>query len=255
MANGDWYYAQNNQQQGPVPLETLRQMYAGGQLQGTDLVWTSGMPNWLAASSVPALTAAPVAAPQPNPYGAPQFGAQPYGAPQYPGGYFPSPGGIGYYTPTREVIYAGFWMRFAAAFIDGLILAVPNLVIAVGLMFALGIQDEIMNPQPGAQPSGERVVFELGNWAVWLVLGWLYYSLQESGPKMATVGKRALGIIVTDMNGNRISFARASGRFFAEILSGCICYIGFIMAGFTERKQALHDMLASTLVIRKPDGA
>jgi uncharacterized RDD family membrane protein YckC len=258
MANGDWYYAQGGQQQGPVPLETLRQMYAAGQVQPGDLVWTSGMPNWLAASSVPALTAAPAApgmpAPQ-QPYGTPQYGAQQYGSPQYPGSYFPGQGAVGYYTPTREVVYAGFWMRFAAQFIDGLILMVPYFLIAVALMFALGIQDEIMNPQPNAQPSAGRIVFELSNWVVWLLMNWLYSALQESSRHMATVGKRALGIVVTDMNGNRISFGRASGRFFGEILSGCICYIGYIMAGFTERKQALHDMLAGTLVIRKPDAA
>jgi uncharacterized RDD family membrane protein YckC len=72
----------------------------------------------------------------------------------------------------------------------------------------------------------------------------------ESSAKQATVGKMALGIIVTDLDGRRIGFGRATGRYFAKILSALTLGIGFLMAGFTERKQALHDMVASCLVIR-----
>jgi len=85
-----------------------------------------------------------------------------------------------------------------------------------------------------------------------LLLQWLYYAYLESGEKQATWGKQALGIYVTDLTGNRITFGRASGRFFAKIVSGLIPLgIGFIMAGFTDRKQALHDMIASCLVLRR----
>jgi uncharacterized RDD family membrane protein YckC len=83
------------------------------------------------------------------------------------------------------------------------------------------------------------------------VLNWLYYALLESSTWQATLGKKALGLEVTDVEGRRISFGRATGRFFAKIISALILFIGFIMAGFTERKQALHDMIAGTLVIRK----
>ncbi len=80
---------------------------------------------------------------------------------------------------------------------------------------------------------------------------WLYFALMESSPRQATLGKQALGIMVTDLAGQRISFARATGRFFAKILSGLILWIGYVMAAFTERKQALHDLLASCLVVAK----
>jgi uncharacterized RDD family membrane protein YckC len=81
---------------------------------------------------------------------------------------------------------------------------------------------------------------------------WLYCGYLESGEKQATWGKQALNLYVTDLSGNRISFGRASGRFFAKIISGLIPLgIGYIMAGFTERKQALHDMIASCLVLRR----
>jgi uncharacterized RDD family membrane protein YckC len=84
-----------------------------------------------------------------------------------------------------------------------------------------------------------------------MVLNWLYYSLLESSAWQATLGKKALGLEVTDLDGNRISFGRATGRFFAKFISSIILGIGYIMAGFTEKKQALHDILAGTLVIRK----
>ena len=85
-----------------------------------------------------------------------------------------------------------------------------------------------------------------------LVLSWLYFAGMESSEHQGTLGKMALGLAVTDMNGLRISFARASGRFFAKIITGLVpLYIGYIMAGFTEKKQALHDMIASCLVLRK----
>ena len=82
-----------------------------------------------------------------------------------------------------------------------------------------------------------------------LTEGWLYYALMESSSFQATIGKRALGLKVTGMNGEPISFGTASIRYFGKILSHLIFSIGYIMAAFTEKKQALHDMLAGCLVI------
>jgi uncharacterized RDD family membrane protein YckC len=83
-----------------------------------------------------------------------------------------------------------------------------------------------------------------------LACSWLYFALMESSAKGGTLGKMAIGIMVTDMTGNRISFGRATGRYFAKILSQMILMIGFLMAGFTQQKQALHDILAGCLVVR-----
>ena len=80
--------------------------------------------------------------------------------------------------------------------------------------------------------------------------GWLYYSLMESSKTQATLGKMALSLKVTDLEGNKISFGRATGRYFGKIISGMIMMIGYILAGITEKKQALHDMMAGCLVIR-----
>jgi uncharacterized RDD family membrane protein YckC len=82
-----------------------------------------------------------------------------------------------------------------------------------------------------------------------IVVSWLYFAKMESSEKQATIGKKAMGIYVTDVNGQRLTFGRATGRFFAKIISSMVpLYIGFIMAGFTQKKQALHDMIAGTLV-------
>lgn len=83
------------------------------------------------------------------------------------------------------------------------------------------------------------------------LLGWLYFTLFESSSKQATLGKMAMGIIVTDLNGNRISFGKANGRYWSKIVSFLILYIGFIMAGFTEKKQALHDIIAKCLIVKR----
>jgi uncharacterized RDD family membrane protein YckC len=83
-----------------------------------------------------------------------------------------------------------------------------------------------------------------------LLGNWIYEAAMESSSKQATVGKMALGLKVTDLEGRRISFARATGRHFAKLISGMILLIGYIMAGFSQRKQALHDMIAGTLVQR-----
>jgi len=111
----------------------------------------------------------------------------------------------------------------------------------------------------GTLPRIDRSEVQLG--ALFSVIGlavllgvlasWLYEALMTSSSKQATVGKMVFGLVVTDMLGRRISFAHATGRFFAKFLSGPLTLmIGFIMAGFTERKQALHDFIASTYVLK-----
>jgi uncharacterized RDD family membrane protein YckC len=123
--------------------------------------------------------------------------------------------------------FAGFWRRFAALLLDMMILGAAQGVIA-SLPRALrfdGIPE--------------------------LLVTWFYFALLESSEYQATVGKMALGLIVTDEHGGRISFARATGRHFAKILSIILAGFGFVMAAFSSRKQALHDMLAGCLVLRK----
>jgi uncharacterized RDD family membrane protein YckC len=96
-------------------------------------------------------------------------------------------------------------------------------------------------------PFGVQISLNL----ISIVMVWLYHAGFEASSAQGSLGKMALGIKVTDENGRRISFGRATGRHFGKIISALICFVGFMMAGFTERKQALHDMMAGCLVIRK----
>jgi uncharacterized RDD family membrane protein YckC len=147
-------------------------------------------------------------------------------------------------TATRaKVQYAGFWRRVGAWFIDGLIMTPVSwgiyfLTIMIGASVA---EDEDL---------GAGIGVFIGA-IVLIILAWIYFAIMESSSKQATLGKMALGIIVTDLEGQRISFGKATGRHFSKIVSGIILYIGFIMVAFTEKKQGLHDMMAGCLVVVK----
>ena len=141
--------------------------------------------------------------------------------------------------------YAGFWLRFAAYLIDSIILG----LVFVPLGFTLGI---VMAASADSGDEATTALIQVVNMVinvVSIVVTWLYSSLLESSSWQGTVGKKVVGLRVTDLNGSRISFGNATGRHFAKMLSGIICLVGFIMAAFTERKQALHDILAGTLVL------
>ena len=130
--------------------------------------------------------------------------------------------------------YASFPKRFAAAIIDYVIITVINALIA-GILLSIsdgGIVTSILDI------SG-------------IVVGWLYFAIMETTSNQATLGKMALGIIVTDIEGNKVSFRIATLRFFAKIISAVILFIGFFMIAFTKKKQGLHDKLAGTLVLQK----
>ena len=149
--------------------------------------------------------------------------------------------------------YGGFWIRFLAVIVDGIILrvALQPILAILGLPHlwwfgrfgrfdhSIDIEDFVIFL---STLSTVLAIFFIGHW--------LYEALLTSSAWQGTVGKKLLGLKVTDDFGNRISFARATGRYFSKILSAMICYIGYIMAGFTDRKKALHDMIAGTVVVK-----
>jgi uncharacterized RDD family membrane protein YckC len=154
-------------------------------------------------------------------------------------------------APVAGVGYGGFWIRVVACIIDAIILRV--VVAPVGFIFGgLGLAGGMM----GRIPHFGFPFFGLGLLGggvtiIALLFGsWLYEAFMESSSYQATLGKMICGLKVTDLNGNRISFERATGRHFAKWLSSMILGIGYIMVGFTGRKQGLHDLLAGTLVRR-----
>ena len=141
-------------------------------------------------------------------------------------------------------LHAGFWLRMVAWLIDALILS-P--VFAVLYLIVAGSSAVPLAMQPhGLVPF--RVLPSL--WFVWVLVPWLYYVLCESSAWQATPGKLALGLRVTNEYGRRIGFGRATGRFFGKFLSGFILDIGYMLAGWTARKQALHDLMAGCCVVR-----
>lgn len=139
-----------------------------------------------------------------------------------------------------DMKYAGFWIRFVAFIIDYVLLS----AVIIGIAILLGISFRDFSPE-------ESISTILGFQLAVYVVRWLYFALMESSSKQATLGKMVLRIIVTDEAGKRISFGRATGRNLAKIISEYIIYIGYIMIAFMKKKQGLHDLLASTLVIKK----
>ena len=122
--------------------------------------------------------------------------------------------------------YAAFWKRAVALCIDGLLLLIVSALLSAMIV-----------------PEAINVIL--------LIAGWLYYTIMESSHRQGTVGKMALGIKVTDMDGNRIRFSKATGRYFGQVLSVLILGIGYLMAAFSEKKQSLHDRLAGCLVLNR----
>ncbi len=138
-----------------------------------------------------------------------------------------------------EIGYAGFWKRVAAFIIDMIITTIigfPVSVIIGTIMETLGIDLDII---------------ELSGQLFGIISGWIYYAAMESSKLQASLGKLALSIKVTNLNGDRVSFAQATGRHFGKPISTLTLGIGFIMVAFTERKQGLHDVMSGSLVVNK----
>jgi len=160
--------------------------------------------------------------------------------------------------PTPKVTYAGFWWRFLAYIIDDIIISFVSFIIFAPIWAAMGFSLFSISQWDHHYVEEEALLGLIGPFLglifitsiISIAVVWLYFALMESSKYQGTLGKLALGIKVTDMEGNRICFGRATGRHFGKIISGMILYIGYIMAGLTEKKQALHDMLASCLVIK-----
>jgi uncharacterized RDD family membrane protein YckC len=151
--------------------------------------------------------------------------------------------------------YAGFWRRFAAALIDGLIMSAVQWVIqliltAVGVIDMNGwMSDFEANPDTVDWGQFMAVIWILSG--VMFIVQMLYFAIMESSSKQATLGKMVLGIVVTDADGKRVSFGRAIGRNLGKLVSSIILCIGYIMIAFTQKKQGLHDIMANCLVVVK----
>jgi len=236
----------NNVPTGPFTREQVTEKLQSGEVKLEDLAFIEGLSQWTPLQEILAMVGeTPSLVPPPAISASPGYS---YAASMQPPGH---------------LVYGGFWIRFAAYFIDSLILSIPIFVIFLifGMIISVTgiIGGAVSHPSgnTGANPTMSVMmglgilVMELVIWGAVMVMSWLYFAKLESGPMQATYGKRALGLRVTNLAGERISFGQASGRFFGKILSGMVLYMGFIMVGFMEKKQGLHDLIAGTLVVRK----
>lgn len=146
----------------------------------------------------------------------------------------------------RTRLYAGFWLRFAAFIVDAIVLTVGIMLCLAAIYAAAAANGTSVDAAERFYKEHEQSVSLVAS-----CLACLYYALMESSSLRGTLGKRALGIMVTDMSGERIGFLRALGRHLAKFISALPLCIGYLLAGLTQKKQALHDMLAGCLVVKR----
>jgi uncharacterized RDD family membrane protein YckC len=154
--------------------------------------------------------------------------------------------------------YASFGQRLVAIIIDSIIIGVVQsfvfipILAAVGLGFASGAENmDMSDPDQAAGMIGTIMASMGAIWILAMVIQVLYFTFMESSKTQATIGKMALGLKVTDLEGNKLDFSKALIRNLCRLISNFTMLIGYIIAAFTEKKQALHDMFAGTLVLKK----
>lgn len=239
----DWYYSDyERNRHGPVSANDLAQLHANGQLEPDTLVWREGLAQWQPWRSVAdeVLGDATRSAAASASYASPEYASaspaetrSPYAPPSAP---LLRAGGV---HRNHEVVYAGFWKRVAAYIIDAVILGVVGAITGAMIGGIMGVG--------GSNTLAIQAVVQLFSVAI----GACYYAFFHASAHQATPGKMAIGIKVVRGDGQGISFLRGIGRYFAYIVSGLVLLIGLAMAGFTERKRALHDMMCDTLVVDK----
>ncbi len=214
--------------EGPFSIEQIDDMFAEQELLPHHMVIAEGAQTWVDAARHPEL--------------ARRF---------YAGGASTTPPPLGDFRPGgRE--YAGFWLRFVAFIVDSVITGIVLTVLFYAMVIPIALlSGGASNANQNQPPSPVFLGGMCGAYLVLLAVWWLYFACFESSRLQGTPGKLMLGIKVTDLSGGRIGFGAASARTFGKILSQIIFYIGYIIAAFTERKQAMHDMLAGTLVVMK----
>lgn len=223
-----WYYLDGaRRRQGPVDAQQVRGALHNGEVGVDSLIWREGMEAWKPLRDVPEFA-------------------------DFAKSFIPADGAPGSHRgslPPRaaapvmhyEPVYAGFWRRWAALFLDQLMIMVP----LIGLTLLFGYMGgAFRNLGRDGMPKIDGLYYFL-----YFLISPMYFALQESGAHQATLGKRALGIKVTDADGKPLGFPHALSRWFAASLSYLTLYLGFLMAAFTSEKKALHDVVAKTLVV------
>jgi len=257
----NWYYVDAGQQAGPVDDAQLEELARSGKILNDTLVWREGMDNWQpygqtrassasGAFSPSAQAAAPIETTREavcvecgrifNMDDMIRHGESYVCANCKP--VFVQKLAEGAKLNTGGLSYAGFWIRFAAVFIDGLLLWVVNF--AIGMVAGLSAAQAI-----GAEPTA-AIALQLLLAAVQMGIG-ITYETVMIGKYGATLGKMACKLKVVTADGGTVSYGRALGRYFAKLLSYLTCSIGFIIAAFDDQKRGLHDHICNTRVVFK----
>lgn len=254
-----WYYSDHERNRhGPVSAADLAELHGHGQLDPETLVWREGLDQWqpwrtLVGEVVPGAGRPAVGsvgfatASGDTPAG---VNADPYAVAEPRSPYAPPRAPLLRDAGVQlggEVVYAGFWKRVAAYLIDMVLLSVIGGVVGAVIGAAIGITGSVGGAPDGGDALAMQAVIQL----VGLLIGACYCGWFYASHAQATPGKMAIGIKVVRGSGERIGFWRGFARYFAQIPSALILCIGYFMAGFTERKQALHDMICDTLVVDK----
>ena len=140
---------------------------------------------------------------------------------------------------SEDPAYAGFWLRGGALLLDSMVL----IGLGIGFLVVVTLIDASILVE---EDTARADAVELAGG----VMSWLYYAVLESSGLQGTIGKRTMGLSVTDLAGQKISFARATGRYFGKVLSALTLGLGYVMAAFTTRKQTLHDLVAGCVVVK-----
>jgi len=156
--------------------------------------------------------------------------------------------------PESGVVYAGFWRRCGAMILDGVLLNVVTFPMGMMAMIPMtsrmeAMRDSDFSPEQFASFMG--LYFMIAGCG--LLIAWLYSALMLASKRQATVGMMAIGLIATDVQGRPLSFARATGRYFATLVTSCTLGIGYLVMLFNQRRQTVHDLIAGTVIVRKPN--
>ena len=226
-----WYFEQAGLRVGPVPEAEIRAAIAAGRVSASTLVWRAGFQDWRPAGQTELGGAFPDRTPPPLP-------------PPYPvaRGSVPSFGPSGA-SRSPMAHYAGFWIRAVAVVIDSIIVQIVSYGLGYLVTSAMA-QIALASDRPMELSLVD--VVEIGATIAWVVA---YYVGFQSGAWQGTPGKRIVGIHVIRTDGRRIGPLFAVARTLAQVLSGLPFGIGYMMAGWTDQKKALHDIICGTRVV------
>jgi len=253
-----WYYASGSERLGPVAQAEFEQLVTGGVVKAETLVWRQGMADWAPYGQLPAAVGGAATAGDDGMEVCAVSGRR-YPRREmirYEGKWIGAEHRDEFFQRQREgvvqpgqFVYGNFWPRFLAKFVDGIIGVAVGAVLNVVLALLLFDTANYFTAPIRAAGTMNVVLYQifsyLGGVLIGIVYAWFFISRYS-----ATPGKMALGLKVVRADGSPLSGGRIVGRYFAEIPSALILFVGYIMAAWDPERRALHDRICDTRVIK-----